>query len=63
MTETLHEATLESVGRSVGTPLINQAGKKYTLYLLPLNCIFVEKIVKKSLKNDTCSANDKCFTN
>ena len=47
MTDTLHEATLESVGRSVETALIIQAGKKYTLYLLPSICIFVEKIVRR----------------
>jgi len=50
MTETLHEATLESVGRSAETALTIQAGKKYTIYSLPSSCIFVEKIVRRVYK-------------
>jgi hypothetical protein len=47
MKDTLHEETLDSVGRSVETPLTIQAGQKYTPYLLPSSCIFVEKILRR----------------
>jgi hypothetical protein len=56
-------ATVESVGRSIETALIIQAGKKIYPVFVTIKLRFCRKNCKKSTKSDTCSENDKYFTN
>lgn len=63
MMGTSHEATLKSVGRSVGTALILQAGKKKHPIFATIKLLLCRKNNKKGIKSDTSSEKDKYFTN